>query len=532
MAKNRGWGIGGLALLIGGTCSGAIALLGWAEGAIATPQATSQSVPETVIDAPVDAFGDRPLVPPTASPSVPTVTLTLPDLLNLVVEGNRDLRGAALERLIDQQELEEAESRFEPRLTSEASTGITQTLSTDRFGTSNEEDSAEVTELGDRTTLRRRTSLTGELLTPLGTQLEASLSPLSDDQVVTLTVTQPLLRGFGRSVNMAPVSVARLVEQQNQLALRQTVIDTVTVAVIQYNGLIRSQQAVQIQAQALLRRQRELEITQALVEAGRRARIDLLSNERSVAEAERQLIEAQNALEQANTDLLNQIGTDEPLRFAVSPAAIAQLYSAALERAATYEQESLVAIAYQNRPDYLQTQLDLEITRLNLLLAQDDRRWQLDVQSATGVGDRTETTLSLTLSRTLGDESLDTAVVRQEVQLQQQENQLAQLTETIRNDVTNQLNIVTTNRVRVDTAQREVETAQLQLQADQERFRRGTGNISLSDVINSEERLVNAQNAQLIAQIEFLNSVAELEQIVGITLEVWESQVDFAPLLM
>lgn len=480
------------------------------------------------LDAPVEEPPEN-VTPPDAA--MTTVNLTLPELLNLVVQGNRDLRDDQLQRLVELQELEEAESIFEPQLTPTATVELQQDLEDDGLNFVEDQNSAEVSELGDRTTLRRRIGLTGELLTPLGTQLEAQVNPLSTDLPFTLTITQPLLRGAGRRVNEASVNVARFTETQNQLALRQQLIDTVTEAVIQYNALIQSQEAVRIQQEALARRQQELEITAALVAAGRRAEIDLLSNERSVAEAERQLIENHNALEQANTNLLNQIGTDATLRFVASPEAITQLYTAALERVATYEQDSLITLAYQQRPDYQQAQLDIEIARLNLLVAQDDQRWQLNVQSETALGDRSQTSLSLNLSRTFGNESLDTAEVRQEVAIQQGENRLAQLTETIRNDITNQLNTVNANRIRVETAQREVEAARLQLEADQERFRRGRGEVSLTDVITSEERLVNAQNAQLLAQIAFLDSIAILEQRVGITLATWSSVVDFSPIL-
>jgi outer membrane protein TolC len=492
-----------------------------------SPTPGNSQVPH--LDAPVDTSPAETSDPGFEDSA--TVNLTLPALLNLVVQGNRDLREAQLQRLIEQQELEEVESIFEPQFTPEAQLELQQDLEDNGLEGVEQRDSAEVSELGNRTILRRHIGVRGELLTPLGTQLEARVNPLSDDLPVTMTITQPLLRGFGRTVNEASVNVARLTETRNQLALRQTLINTVTEAITQYNALIQSQEAVRIQQEALARRQQELEMTQALVAAGRRAQIDLLSNERSVAEAERQLVEARNSLEQANTALLNQIGTDETLRFVASTEAIAQLYGAALERVATYEQDRLIALAYQQRPDYLQAQLAIEIAHLNWLVAQDNQRWQLDLRSETDLGERSQTALSLNLSRTFGDGSLDTAEVRQEVAIQQGENRLAQLTETIRNDIANQLNTVNANRVQVETAQREVEAARLQLEADRERFRRGRGNVSLTDVITSEERLVTAQNAQLVAQIAFLNSIAELEQIVGITLETWSEVVDFAPVL-
>jgi outer membrane protein TolC len=118
------------------------------------------------------------------------------------------------------------------------------------------------------------------------------------------------------------------------------------------------------------------------------------------------------------------------------------------------------------------------------------------------------------------------------VEIQQRANQLAQQQTAIRNEITTQINTVTANLARVEAARRSTENAQLQLQVTQELFRRGREGGTLSEIINQEENLVEAQNSQLQAEIAFLNSVVRLDKAVGLTLEAWSGAVDFLPLLV
>ena len=462
----------------------------------------------------------------------PQVSLNLTDLINLVVAGNRDLRDRQLQRLIEQQQLVEAESRFDPRFTPAVGLGVTQTFEDDFTINRNLRGSigSSSTEIGDRATLTQSAGVLGEVTTRQGTQIGLTLDALGDTPM-GLRLTQPLLRGAGTAINEAPVDIARLQESQNFLGLQQTVIETVSTTVTQYTSLIQAQAAVAIQSQALARRQQQLEILTALVAAGRRAAVELTDTRRSVANAERDLLVAQTGLEAANTALLDQLGTDQNVLFVAAADTIRDLFAVAVERVAPYEVETLVAIAYQQRPDYRQTLLAQDVAQLNLAIAADDLRWQLNLEGDADLGDVSSTTLGLVARRTFDDPALATARVRREVETAQQANRLSQQRIAIRNEITNRLNAVRTNLVRVDAARRATENARLQLEATRELFERGRSGGNLFEVISQEENLVTAQSQELQAEIEFLNSVVDLDRSVGLTLEIWRDEVDFAPAL-
>ena len=462
------------------------------------------------------------------------VELNLPDLINIVIQGNRDLKNSVLERVVQRQTLNQEESVFSPRLTPNFSLRAERNFSdSSSIGDIAEfDDGTDGFDESDRTTVDESFAVSSTLKTPLGTELELSIDPVDGDSPVNFTVNQPLLRGAGRTVNQAPVQQARIIASNNALELQQQVIDTVTTSVTQYTTLVRNQEAVVIQAQALERRRQQFEIVNALVEAGRQARVDLIDSERSIAEAELGLQDASNQLSQANTDLLNLIGAETRLRFVAPENAISQLFDSAASRVSKFQLDQLIETAYQMRPDYQQAKANIEVEDLGLLLAEDDQRWRLDWQSSARLGsDASQTTTGLQFTRTFGDESLDTAVERSRTNVLQRQNTLAQLAETIGNQVTDRFGDVNSGLAQVRLAQQATEAAQLQLQVTKEKFKLGRDGITLFDISQQEEALVNAQNTELQARISFINSIAELDKSVGLTLDTWQSSVDFSPVL-
>lgn len=500
------------------------------DGVLAQPAVPTEALPLRE----ADVIPGAEMEPETgAQTGAQTIDLTLPDLLNLTLAGNRELRNRTLERLVQRQQLAEAEQTFDPRFTPILRVDVSQDLTGNggRGTIVDDPSDGEILLGNDSTDLDQQALLETTLLTRLGTDIRVGVDPLDAQQPFQFRLSQPLLRGFGTAVNEAPVNQARLNENQSQLALRGTTIDTLTTAITQYTGLINAQVQVDIQLSALERRQRQLEILQALVQAGRRAPIELFDTERSVADTQRSLADAQNQLIQANNDLLNLIGTDQNLRFVASAETVDRLFEAALSRAAAYEQAPLVQVALAQRPDYLQAQFQRQQLALDLLVAQDNLRWRLDAVADGNLGDFSQSVVGLVATRTFDEPQLETSRLRSEVSLQQQDNTLAQLQEQIRNDVTASLADVQSNRLGVAAAERATRSARNQLEADQAQFRLGRGNVTLFQIISQEEALVTAQTNELAARIAFLNSLAQLEQTVGITLETWAEQIDLDPLL-
>jgi outer membrane protein len=524
------------------------------------------------------------------STSIPTVQLSLNDAVKLVTQGNRDLKNATLDRIVQKQELKEAESKFKPTFApnlslginhqfqssnglfagdgllgsnsggtgstsgasgtpttpstgsssgtnstggTDSSSGANSTGSTDSSSGTNSTggtDSANSLQLGDRSELSYGAQLSMDWLSPIGTRLSMSASPLSTSQGIDVTITQPLLRGAGTRVNRASIKTARIGEKSNVLTLQQTVIDKLTETVIAYRNLIKTQEEVRIQELALQSKQRQLEGTQALVDAGRKPQSEIIQNQKSISDTQQSLVLAKNSYAQANSDLLKLIESDRAFMIVIPQADIDALRRSQLPQVKNSFNE-LLFLAYKTRADYQQAKLDIDSEKLGLILAKDNQRWSLDLQSSANLSASSNVSAGLTLSRTFGEESPKTERIRREIGVQKNQNKLAQLTNNVRQEVNDRLRDVNSAQVQVATSQRGREFAQQQLEVAQTLFRRRGGQVTLFEIIQKQDDMIAAQNVEVQAKIEYLNAITNLEKAVGLTLDTWKDLIAANPSL-
>jgi outer membrane protein len=515
------------------------------------------------------------------STSIPTVKLSLNDVVKLVSQGNRDLKNATLDRIVQKQELKEAESKFKPTFAPNLSLGInhqfqssnelsvgggslgsnsggigstsaasgnpttpstgsssgTNSIGIGNTGSSSGTNSvgiggtgsANSLQLGDRSELSYGAQLSMNWLSPIGTRLSMSASPLSS-QSIDVTINQPLLRGAGTRVNRASIKTARIGEKSNVLTLQQTVIDKLTETVIAYRNLIKTQEAVRIEELALQSKQRQLEGTQALVDAGRKPQSEIIQTQKSISDTEQSLVLAKNNYAQANSDLLKLIESDRAFMIVIPQADIDALRRSQLPQVKNSFNE-LLFLAYKTRADYQQAKLDIDSEKLGLILAKDNQRWSLDLQSSANLSASSNVSAGLALNRTFGEESPKTERIRREIGVQKNQNKLVQLTNNVRQEVSDRLRDVNSAQVQVATSQRGREFAQQQLEVAQTLFRRRGGQVTLFEIIQKQDDLVAAQNEEVQAKIEYLNAITNLEKAVGLTLDTWKDLIAANPSL-
>jgi len=466
------------------------------------------------------------------------VQLTLPDIVTLLLQNSRQLKNAALDRIFQRQQLRQAESTFSPQFQPLLGIGVSQTLSSSNTGsallnstTIEGATSGTSDELLPGTTLTRGAQVVGEVRSPLGTRLTVTVNPF-ESQHLGVSITQPLLRGAGRQINEAPVNQARLTETRNQLELRKTLIEQITQAGVTYRALAKAQEALRIQQMSLTSQQKQLEFVQVLVDAGRRARSELVDVRANIAATESQVLGAQNALEQARSDLLNLLDLGNNLNIAVSQTLIAEFQTGNIP-AGTYQNlqtAALLSEAYSNRPEYLQAQLDIKIAELAEVVTRDNQRWGLDLQGTAGMGDTSQVAAEITLTRKFGDQELETNRTQSNVDFQKRQNDLVRITKDIELEVGDRLRDINSSLEQITSARRATELTQRRLEIATERFQRGRDG-DLFQVISLQNDVVTAQNEEVNAKIGFLDAVARLDQATGVTLETWQSQVEASGLL-
>jgi outer membrane protein len=136
----------------------------------------------------------------------------------------------------------------------------------------------------------------------------------------TLTLAQPLLRGFGRAVARRALSSAELrrqdADRQQALAEQQVAVDVVAT----YYRVVAQQAFVDVARQSLERARRLRDASEAKLDAGLVSQLDVLRAQQLVAQAEIQLFDAQGATEDARDSLRFLMGRDSSAPFDVERA--------------------------------------------------------------------------------------------------------------------------------------------------------------------------------------------------------------------
>lgn len=486
-----------------------------------------------------------PPSPSVSQPATKTLELSLADAITLLLQHNRDLKNAVLERIVQRQELREAESAFSVKVQPLLGIGVTRLLtSSESFtarapgfnaisvGVPGNGATGESVSSSLNTTYSRTTQIVSQLKTPLGTQISLELDPLRPENLAVLRVSQPLLRGFGQGVNEAPLKIAQITESKNVLELEKTLSDRITETAIAYRRLAQSQEALRIQQISLTNQRRQLELVQVLVDAGRKARSELIDVTANIASSESSYLSAQNQFAQSQSDLLKLLGLSESLNLVVPAreiAALNQIEPSTLPAWKQLNEDTLLKTAYVRRPDYLQAQLDLQVTDLNLQVAQNNTDWGLDLQGNLNTGSSAQLSATLVLTRVFEDQSLETARQRQRVSQLQRQNNLVKLTETIKLEVSDRLRDVNSALNQVTATEQSRRLSESRAANAEEQFKRGQ--VDIFRLLELQNQAIQSQQTELNAKITFFNALTQLDQALGITLESWQAVVESSQLL-
>jgi outer membrane protein len=461
---------------------------------------------------------------PSSSPSIPSrdrlrVELTLAEVVDLLVQNNRELKNAALDRIVKRQQLREAKSTFVPKLQPSLGIGVSQFFSATPAG------SGPARSFAPEANLDSSSQLTGRWKTPIGTTLTVTTNPLLT-QKVSVTISQPLLRGNGLAINTAPIKKAELTETSHRLALEQALITKITQASTAYWAIARAQAMLRIQQISLQNQQQQQETIQILINASRRPPSELLDVEANMAATQTQVLTAQNTLAEAKINLLTLLDLETEIDVEVPPALLAELRASRMpaELKPQPSLDTLLETAYRQRPDYQQAQLATQIAALDLEMAKDNKQWGLDLRATSSFGDTAQAAVGINLTRVLSDQSLETAFQRSRVDQLKRNNDLTNLKDGLRLEVENCYRAVLSSRDRTVAARAARELATQRLLMTQLKFQ--LGEAGLFQVLALQNSLVTAQTEEIRAKIDFLEALSQLEQATGTTLDTWKPQLN------
>lgn len=298
------------------------------------------------------------------------IDLSLSDAVYLGLRNNRGIRSAYLQRIAQKFDLRVAADAFNPKLVVRGDYRANRATE-DRTRTSNVSPTA--TLLGEYGT---RFSLAW--VKQFRTADEAGRYR-SDG--LDLTVVQPLLRDAGWDVTTAPLRLARLSEDANRLQLKASVSQTISQVIGAYRELLRAQEQARIAREALARTQELLEVNRAMIRAGRMAEFEIVQTEADVASQELNVEESANQVDSARLALLQLLALDLSTQIRASDA----LAATPIE----VDRQQAIRTALQQQPEYLQRLIGSRQADLNLVLAKNQRLWDVSlVGGASQIRDR------------------------------------------------------------------------------------------------------------------------------------------------
>lgn len=439
------------------------------------------------------------------------IPFTVADTVFLALRNNRTIRSANIDRIAQKFDLRVIEDRFTPQF------GISGGAVRQRIA-------------GITTT---SVSVTPEVTTLLPTggtvgfswndQTTETLGIQARRSVGLLSVSQPLLRGAGVDVTLAPVRSARLGERINQLRLKATVSETIGQAIFAYRDLLRAQEEVGIAQASVGRAEGLLDINRALIAAGRMAEVDIVQTEADLENQRIRVLEATRTRDNSRIQLLNLLALDLATPVFAKESTTPTRVTTSLP--------DLMRIALAQRPDYVSQLNVVEQNKLGIVVAQNERLWDLSVfgtgslgrTSISGIAGTSSAvsdfTVGLAFNAPLNDLRREQPAVQATTNLQNAELQLETIRQGIELQIRNTASDIDIRWRQLEVARRARELAAKAVEIEKEKLK--VGRSANFQVRALENDLRASESQQLGAMIGYLNALTLLDVQLGTTLDTW-----------
>ncbi len=403
-----------------------------------------------------------------------------------------------------------------------------------------------------------------------GAQLEAILN--NDSQVIygsqsrldpfyspstSTTITQPLLRGFGRNINLRYLHIARTDRKISRLLFEQQVLETIYGTSRLYFDLVSLGENVLVKQESLRAATKLREDDEDQEKIGTLAPIELTRAKALESSSRFDLIQAQGLYKQQEIILRNQLLRIASPVFAASFDEIVPTDRIIVPDAAPeLDVNALTQHALARRPDLAQAQLQVETGKMNVNASRNNALPQLNVYAnvetrgvaeqpyetlgsiGTGLpttptnfalgGTRTSTIYQagVQLTLPLRNRVAESDAARDAVQLRQVQSRTEKLAAGIRQDVE-------TAVVALQTAQAAYAAAsasrdyQSQL-LDAERDKLSVGQSTDLAVLQNEAYLAQARSTEIAARSNWKKAQIELDRALGDLLEKNHVELDDA----
>jgi outer membrane protein TolC len=458
--------------------------------------------------------------------------LTLGDVVRRALSKGFDMELQSYDFDIAKDSVADARSVFAPRLSATAGKNVTRIGADELLPATRSE--------GINTSVGVFQRLTSGADLGIGASLDrseinpafATLNP-AYASALTLAVRQPLLKGFGSSVNRAAIRSAEIGFDNAGRSYRARALDVIRAAETAYYQLAGAREQLQVVRVSLELADRLLNEARSRRRAGMATKLDELQAQVGVSNARRAVVQAENTVKSAEDALLALAG-----RFELDEAlGVAQLQESAPSVLPSVDQS--YELALKSQPELLSARASLDLAKLDLSLAKDDLKPSLDLDLALGFNgddsngrrafDRAVASESsswqagVTMTYPLGRTGEKARYRQSKAALNRDQLALQQLEQDTLVQVRNAVRDIQTGVESVKLAAESADLSEQQYEYESARFRAGLS--TSRRVLEAQIDLENARVALVQAKLSLQTSLAVLRRIEGTGLEHYGIQL-------
>ncbi len=358
------------------------------------------------------------------------------------------------------------------------------------------------------------------------------------DGLLTLSLTQPILRGFGPTVNKVRIKQAHNARIAAEAQLKATVMNTAASVVKAYWDLVGAIESVTVRQESLENAERLLHINETRRQIGTAADIDVLQAKAGVATRQSELIAARAAVGHAEDALKQLLDIRDGDLF--SSARIIPTDRPGFAPATWMEPGNLeaqvqlsVERALRNRPELQASQIEIENAELEEMRTRNQMLPQLDIVGAYGQGGRDHKprqvfygmrqgevdTMSVGIqgSIPLGNRAARGQHLRAQLGREQAEQRFENVRQGLMVNVHVAMRNVFANQTLVESTRQAREFQEVNVIAEEKRLRLGV--TTSYQVLLVQQDLTLAQTQELQSLINYQKALVDLQLAEGTILD-------------
>jgi outer membrane protein TolC len=457
----------------------------------------------------------------------PALHLSLREAILLALRYNPNIQSAELDRIIQRYQLRLAQNEFEVQYALGA-TGMVTNANYSGVGSAQTKSYLATPEFSVKNKLGTQAALKMDN----NVAVDGNYNPL-----LNFSFTQPLLRGFGQTVNEAGLLNAIDNECLNKLGLQQAVMDQITQVITAYRGLILSGNNLQTQQLQLAEATKTYDINAKKIAAGQLEPTANVQQSYQIESLNLMVAQAENDFKTTAQDLLQAIGLDPDMHIAVPDDVV-------LGHIIIPDVQKSIAQALAHNVQYLALKMAFRADQRAYTVALNQQLWQLDLTAnvqagtVTGVdsnnhgirglyrGNNVTESAGVTLTIPLRDLNRRSELINAKIRLEKDRLNLIAARRALVTTIKNNISTMQSLAKRYELAGKQVDLAAKSYALEKKKQQAGIA--TALDVNNTQNQWIQAQVGLIGAKIAYLNQLSALQRLLGTTLKYWHIKLRYA----